>query len=112
MTPRKPSTATPGIVSRTRLKTGTPSITAPSKRNIAIDRVGERVELAKGERGRSLVGGDDVRQTLERRADVGGGRLAAVDVEHRRFDDDELALVGFFGQRIGHLPDHVDAAAA
>ena len=30
ITPRKPSTMIAGIVSRTRLKTGTPSITAPS----------------------------------------------------------------------------------
>ena len=33
MTPRKPSIVIAGIVSRTRLKTGTPSITAPSKKN-------------------------------------------------------------------------------
>ena len=34
MTPRKPSTTTAGMVSRTRLNTGTPSITAPSKKKM------------------------------------------------------------------------------
>ena len=42
---------------------------------------------------------------------MGGGGLAAVDVEHGGFDDDELLLVGFFGQGIGDLSHKVDAAA-
>ena len=33
ITPRNPSMRTAGIVSRTRLNTGMPSITAPSKKN-------------------------------------------------------------------------------
>jgi len=39
-----------------------------------------------------------------------GGRLAAIDVEHRGLDDDELALGSVLGERVGDLADDVDAA--
>ena len=99
---------TAGSVSRTRLKIGIPSITAPSNRNRAARGAGERVELGVGEGHRPLVGRDDVRALAQAGADVVDRRLAGRDVEHRRLDDDQGTGAARRARRAGGLADHLD----
>ena len=96
--PRKASTRTPGIVSRTSESTGTPSITAPSHRKArSARRPGP--QLAPGEGRRSLVGGDDVQAGGQAGAHVAVGRLAARGVEHGGLDHHHAALRARLPQR-------------
>ena len=91
-TPRKPVIATAGSVSRTRLKIGMPSMTAPSNRKRRPARSAARASAAVRERDRPLVRGDDVRAARERRPHVIDRRLPARDIERRRLHDHEARL--------------------
>ena len=104
-TPRKPRTVTAGIVSRTRLKIGTPSMTAPSNRNDTPAARASSVERAIREGDRPLVGGDDVRAGGEARADVRNRRLARFHVERRRFDQHAGGARRHSRERIGDESD-------
>ena len=86
--PRKETTRAPRRQRSARLKTGVPSITAPSWRKRRFFRAREGAQRPEGEGHRPLVRGDHVHPAPEGLPHVGDRRLAALRVEGRDLDED------------------------
>ena len=84
-TPVKPSTLTPGMVCRQRLKTGAPSITR-IRSGSRGRREGLVAQRGVGVRDGPFVGGDDVHAAGEGGADVGDGGFAGGGIQRGEFD--------------------------
>ena len=93
-TPRKPTIDTAGSVSRTRLKIGMPSMTAPSKKKARCLRAARSSSSRAANAAGPLLAETTWAPRLERGAHVIDRRLSAFDVEHRGLDDDDRDRAG------------------
>ena len=111
--PRKDRMRAPGRQRATRLKTGVPSITAPSWRKQASLSRRERAQRAQGKRHGSLVRRHHVQAARERLPHVARRRLAGAGVEGRDLDQHVGRHPRDEGPRVapGHDPGEASRAS-
>ena len=110
-TPRNPRIAIAGIVSRTRLKIGTPSMTAPSNRNDTPAARRPIAEPAIRERRRTLVRGYGMTPGVDRSFDVAmAGWPSAIAGVVVSMSDAQRRCAR--PQRVDHVSRRVDEAIA